>query len=472
MITHENIFVKFDDLELNETQELKIIAAINEHTRISLSCIVAVEGNEKLLDRTDADSNIEVGVVTESVSVPQIIFRGIVTVFKLKMVCDVYHIEVEGVSFTYLMDIKQRERSFQNPNMRYRELFTKVTAAYPGADFIMDTAMEKLPLEPFILEYRETDWDFLKRVASYSNAGLMPESAAAAPKFWVGDPERGDKGEIQLTHYTVRKRVGSFRSAVANYIEVLHLEDSIEYEVESDQLLCLGDVVAFRGRRLFVRHSVVCLKQGVLKSTYFLTPDGGIKQNKMYNQDIRGLSLEGSVIDVNQDQIRVHLEIDKEQKQEEAIWFPYCTPFSNEGSTGWHCMPEVGDSIKLYFPSVKEEEAFVTTSIRRGEKAGERLQKPETKYFRTVDEKEMMFSDKDLTVSGRDALLLIRLNIEQGVEISSELDIDLTARENLIIDVGKRLTVTAGEEIHFQCRESELLMNEEIMLNAKRIKQL
>ncbi|WP_411680975.1 hypothetical protein [Clostridium thailandense] len=54
-------------------------------------------------------------------------------------------------------------------------------------------------------------------------------------------------------------------------------------------------------------------------------------------------------------------------------------------------MPEAGDSVKLYFPSNKEEEAVVINSVRKKDKGGDKIDRPEVKYFRASSGKEAMF---------------------------------------------------------------------------------
>ncbi|MBV7275910.1 hypothetical protein I6U48_23740, partial [Clostridium sp. PL3] len=52
---------------------------------------------------------------------------------------------------------------------------------------------------------------------------------------------------------------------------------------------------------------------------------------------------------------------------------------------------EAGDSVKLYFPSNKEEEAVVINSVRKKDKGGDKIDSPEVKYFRASSGKEAMF---------------------------------------------------------------------------------
>ena len=114
---------------------------------------------------------------------------------------------------------------------------------------------------------------------------------------------------------------------------------------------------------------------------YTATPENRLRQDILYNEKVVGASVEGEVIDIEEDNVRIHLEIDKDQKKDEAFWFPYSTFYTAEGETGWYCMPELEDQVKLYFPTNKEEEGIVLNSIRRRTKGEDFVRTLMLKYL-------------------------------------------------------------------------------------------
>ena len=75
------------------------------------------------------------------------------------------------------------------------------------------------------------------------------------------------------------------------------------------------------------------------------------------------LLLMKSVLSVSRDKVKVHIKADGSQDVGTAKWFPYSTVYSSPVGTGWYCMPEVNDKVRLYFPNEKEEDAYVISSI-------------------------------------------------------------------------------------------------------------
>jgi hypothetical protein len=471
MITPENIRVKLGDLQLTKVHGLKITAQINDHARIYLSGVIEAEDRDRYLEKVDSSTTIEVEAnLPEQAGSPYPLFKGIITGMEIKMVREIYYLVVEGASFTYQMDVELKKKSFQDINMRYRDLIAQIAESYSNADFIFDQAYEKRLTARVFLQYQETDWNFIKRVVSIFNLGIIPDLTVTAPKFWIGLPNRNDLGELAQFHYRVRKPMGDYRKAV-DYIKDLSEDDAIAYEVESDRPLRLGDPVTFQGCRWIISQYTATLQEGILRFVYTLSTLAGTRQRQTFNGKIHGLTLEGRVIQVQDDTLRVHLDIDDHQDPETAHWFTYTTLYTSEGHTGWYCMPELGDAVRLYFPTINEDDGVIVDSVRRGERESERIQKPEVKYFRTIHEKEMRFDEQQIQIAGRGSSLMVRLNQEKGVEIYSGWDMHITAEENLNIDSDKKISVSVGNEIEMTCKDSHTLMNEEVVMTAKRIKK-
>ena len=79
---------------------------------------------------------------------------------------------INAISHTWKMDIQKRSRSFQNTSITYREMAQAVTQEY-GASLIWNVSDK--PLEHPIIQYKETDYQFLQRICSHCRKGLQQE---------------------------------------------------------------------------------------------------------------------------------------------------------------------------------------------------------------------------------------------------------------------------------------------------------
>lgn len=98
----------------------------------------------------------------------------------------------------------------------------------------------------------------------------------------------------------------------------------------------------------------------VLKFQYTAQPERSIRQRLVRNLDFIGAAFTGKVIDVAQNTVKVHLDIDETQDKEKAHWFAY----SADANSVMYLMPQLGARVQLHFVSAVEEEAIVINSVR------------------------------------------------------------------------------------------------------------
>lgn len=447
--------------------ELAIVKCINDHARARVVAVVLEGEKDKYVNMTQTQTNIEIKYEDDS-GVTQM-FKGVVTDIEVKAVRGIFYVTIDGISNTFNLDLKIKRRSFQDKNMAYTSLIKEVIKDYPGADYI-DVAAKSKKIEKFIIQYDETDWQFLKRMASHFNAGLIADTNSDKPKFWFGVPQGGQKGNIEQFNYSVSKRIGDFRVSSENFIEGIDEKDFTYFKVETSAIFNIGDSVSFLDKSLYVFQSIARLKDGIVAHEYLLTQEKGMSQNLILNENVKGASVEGKVIDIKEDNLRVHLEIDEKQDKEEAYWFPYSTYYTTEGQTGWYCMPELDDYVKLYFPTNKEEEGVIINSIRRKTVGGDFITDPDVKYFRTKFGKELMFNKDEIMITGKDEEVLIRLVAEEGIEIYSNKDIKIKADKGLFIESGKNINISAGSTISVVCKDSQIEMNGETTIKGSKVK--
>lgn len=315
--------------------------------------------------------------------------------------------------------------------------------------------------------------------------GLVADATGEKARFCFGIP-KGKERIIneQNINYSIKKKVADYRNMVANHTSDIGENDFIYYELLTDEFFNIGDMVNLMGKKLYVFQSTAIIKGGILTLDCILTPEYGLKQNTIYNEKIVGVAIEGKVIDIEYDLLKVSLVGigEKSQTKDKACFFTYATPYTTEGNTGWYCMPELDDYVWLYFPTKKEEDAFVTTAVRHREKdengiqkprenKGDKISEPKIKYFRTNFGKEIMFSEKEIVITGKDNEILVRLNEEKGIEIFSQQEVRITAKKDLSINSEEgKVIISAKDEIDLACKSSSITMNGETHIKGSQVK--
>lgn len=138
------------------------------------------------------------------------------------------------------------------------------------------------------------------------------------------------------------------------------------YKVKSRKYLELGERTEFLARTYFIYESVSVFDGEELMHTYTLRRAGGFQTVYGHNSGIIGASLDATILATKNDTVKVAVAVDGGQKESEAKWFPYSTVYSSPDGTGWYCMPEKGDKVRLYFPNEFEEEGYIISSINLG----------------------------------------------------------------------------------------------------------
>ncbi|MFJ8087143.1 contractile injection system protein, VgrG/Pvc8 family [Lysinibacillus sp. NPDC095746] len=461
MNTYEEV-IGYGELELVSPYEvqtlhdLSLTQTVNDHARLSITGFIPEEKKDRCMQIASSSDRIELYQKRNGQRVRPL-FKGQVSEVAVRMVRGVYQIELEAVSSTFTLDCKRNARSFQHDKMTYNAMLKQILANYPGSD-VIDTVSKATPLKQFILQYRETDWQFLKRMASHFRTVLVPAVDADKPKLWFGLPE-GRVEKLSATSYTITKDRSKYLQTLQNDIEQpMEEQDTVSYVIESKKTLALGDRVQLQNKKLVVAKSIARMQQGVLTYEYHLLSKAGIRQERLNIPSLSGTAIEGKVLEVKKDQVRLHLSIDKAQKKEEATWFSLATPYTAEGHSGFYSPPEEGDSVHLAFPTHREEAAIVRHSVRKGGDSNPKTADPKTSYWGTPKGKDIKLDPQSVTFTAQEGAVFLKLDQGSGVEVHSKHPLTLTAN-NTITFAGKSISMSAGESMRLTCGSSSLVFD-------------
>ncbi|MEC0184393.1 NlpC/P60 family protein [Paenibacillus peoriae] len=452
VLTYGNIRVNAP-YEIVRLLDFKLTQKVNAHGKVYITALIPDEDHAKYDGLAYAEDVLEVYETDEDQGAVSI-FKGIVTNICIGFKNGVYHMYLEAASFTYLLDQQPKNRSFQNGNWTYYQLFRELVDAYPHGDFI-DLRDSDNKLDGFTIQYRETDWEFLKRMASHLQTGLIAEITSVFPRLWVGTSKEQVKGELHGINFTLQKTKSGSRYIYA--------------EVEDTKRFELGDVVVFQRKHWIIDQIHAEMKQGVMTYDYALVPEAGIPREVIHNRFIQGASIEGKVIDLDSEgeAVKLHLSVDALQSKAEGCWFSYPTMYTGDG-IGWHCMPELGDHVHLYFPSSNERDAHVIQSLRKRDHKGDEISKPERKLFHTKTQKIARFDDKEVAFSTQKEKILVRLNPASGIHVYSHHDLTFHADTDLVLH-GKKVQMTATRELSLTCKTSYIRTDGTLHIKAGKL---
>ena len=439
----------------------------NEHATCVLKGMVADGYGDEFARENNNEKRVEIYLEEEfAYERKTIIFAGVIGELSVFHDGASYQFKMILYSPPFLMDLKKKSRSFQDIQITYESLMKKIMGEYDGGDLIDRLSYGKTIGKP-IVQYEETDWDFIKRLASHFNGSILPASEFTSPKLFFGAIKEQDIGKLEQFSYQMEKRLDRYREWSAGEYPDYREMDSIQFQIEDRNYYELGCRVNYQGMAFYIGKMDAFLEKGEAIFRYTLYTKNGMGQPYQYAEHIIGVSIQAEVLAVVKDKIKVKLEIDSSQDVETAWEFPYQTLYTAQGQGGWYCMPEKGDLVMIYFPSKKESEAVGTSSSRTGNGGKERKASPEIKFFRTIYGKEIRFTPDSVEIicedrkTGKKKAHII-LHDDDGVEISSMGDITVSSREGIRLEAENEIEIAASERICLHCKKGRIQMDSKI----------
>ena len=173
--------ITVNGIQLGQLEKMDIVSEAGEHGKLTLcGYLVGEQGAETLYGITEEES---ISIYVEQT----LIFSGIITKAKIYGVAETIKIEVEAKSRSILMDRKKKSRSFQDTSMTYSQLVKFIMAEYPESDIML--SIEDRPLGDIAVQYKETDWIFLKRMLSQLHAAISCRVASETLQLYGGVPD-------------------------------------------------------------------------------------------------------------------------------------------------------------------------------------------------------------------------------------------------------------------------------------------
>lgn len=468
-MTGEYMYTQGDILvapyKFQKITKLKITREVNEHARLYISGIIDEENADKYVETADAETNIALSLKDEKNSVTNV-FQGVVTNIQVNANREVRTLEVEALSRTFLMDIKKKSRTFQNENLSYKDVFNIVNSGYSNIK-MSDKIANGTKIDKFIVQYKETDWEFIKRLASHFNVPVVSECQLENIRYSIGNSGCCKTYKLDEFNYSIKKELQEYKLKSGNGVNGLNDVNLINYEVITNKLMYLCNLVNFKGRSLYIYKSEMELINGVISNKYVLRDGKGIKIRRIYNNKMVGISLEGNILDTKNDVVKINLKIDGNKGG--SKWFPYSTVYSSPDGTGWYCMPEIGDAIRLYFPDNEEKNAYAISSVNIKSSNSKKRSDPSVKSLGTKYGKEIVMKPGAVEIIGNGNLLM-RLTDDGGIEVKSDKKIILDAKEDIEITGGGKVSIQGSSGVNLTQAGANVKIQDNVTMSGGKVK--
>lgn len=262
----------------------------------------------------------------------EILYHGCILNVERKIEGDTEKVLVNAGSASCKLDQQPHSRSFQDTKKTYAEVIRQVVQEGSG-EVITTVGRNEMLIKP-VIQYEETDWCFIRRLAGHLGSGILPDIETGRPCLWFG----------------IRKgrKIPSFSEE--QYVETIKKEFTCE--VKSKEFYKIGDQTSFLGKDIYILGMSATYEQGELIFTYLLKDR--LACNIIYHDKFAGLGLRGNIQEVKGELVKINLYIDGGNSTGDYFyhWYP-------ETGNALYAMPEPGSDALLYFGSADEREGYV-----------------------------------------------------------------------------------------------------------------
>lgn len=374
----------------------------------------------------------------------KIIFWGLITGFEIEHRGSEKLLTLKLMDGTILMDTKEHTRVFQNPEDTYRDIIDVINQGYPRHGLI-STVDSRKKIGRLYVQYEETDWEFACRMAAELHTFLIPDIYTGGVKYYVGLPERRvSQLPEELSH---RIRQGK---------RTCHM-------IKTREMFELGEGFIIDEQPMFIYEALSNYINGELIHEYSLYVNRWYHIKPYANERLAGCSFMGTVADVTMDMVKLRVESDETYGQP-IMWFPYSTIYSSPEGTGWYCMPEIGDAVRLHFPDEGEGHAYVISAVHMETDRGR--SRPDHKSFKSKHGKEILFTPEKIEITNNQGTRIV-LSDELGIIMETDKSINLDAAGNILVATEQgNLTMKSTHLIKLQQDNTVMKLDDDIILSG------
>jgi hypothetical protein len=438
--------IGYDQIRIDSPYPIQVLKDVQiewkpgEHGRITLTGICKESSHATAA--LNATSEDQLHVYAQNGQEEVSLFKGVVHTVEVENHNGVYTLTLEGISGSFELDIVKRKRSFPEEKHTYKQLVNKLAQGYERSDVLYQTGEQSVG--EAILQYDETDWEFMKRMASRLHTVVVSDIwESASPKLYFGMPAGTQRTIRKDTPYTASKDLKGYQRAGGKSAG-LHDTDFFKYEIESGERYALGDEVQFRQKIMIVTELRSRMEKGHLLFSYVLARAEGIRSDFIPNPKTIGISLEGEVIAVRGEEVKLRLAIDKDDGVSEPHWYPFAPPTGS----AMYSMPKVGTQASLYFPDASGSRAMILGAVRTNGDGCAKTSNPNDRYFGTEHGSELKMAPGRIHIMGDPGgTLQMSLDDATGIELTSPKKLSLEAEQEIILNTPKKIIIDGTSQV-------------------------
>ncbi|MTI58607.1 MAG: hypothetical protein FH762_01235 [Firmicutes bacterium] len=441
--------LKFDNFEFKSLNKLEIKKSIYDHSSVLIEGVINendIEEYNRYLEQGDP----RLVITYDSEDKQLVIFKGIVSSYKIVYKNQVYCLQLRACSYSILLTRERRNRIYQNLGSRYNNVLNILNNENKNFYFSCSTNQlgETVFISkdyPLVLQYKESDWDFIKRISSYINQPVIVDDTkddSETINIQIGSHISSEK-KLSNTYGEAAQKTGK-KSTKYNYFKIKeyrHFKAGNVFNV-GVKLDYITDNEDQETVELVILENNIYIDKSNIYSELVLAKEESIQiLNIKRRFEIEGRGFRAEVMRLSSEhQAKVSfLDIEDDFEESKAHWFPLDQVYRDVFSA-----PELGDIVDIYFKSKNERHAAVRGSLTEIEQ--EANNDPVDKVIVTPEGFQIKINNDSIFVIGKDNI--------STIEIAQDLIKAKQDDNNFNINVNKDLIQLNFQETKFTLNDS------------------
>ena len=398
---------------------IKLVQERNEHSYCSFTAAI----NEEPINYLSKVGHL----VSVTLDDERPVFYGLVDRVEVEKTYGSTFLNVALISCTQRLDTEEKTRIFQNPHKRLGEVLSASRLRLTNCELELAEDLRKQIYEKVIVQDKETDFQFIKRMAAYQQQSV-----------WL--KKMTEKGIVLSIAKQATKDKNTLKNEDIIAYTCINTKQGMRLELRVSRYLPLGSTVTIEtdSKEYLIVKSVFEQLHNKDEFVYILEEKVKTKINNENEQSYleKSLILQARVTSVadplHQGKIQVEF-IDKyiedmDKKPEKRIWLDYRSPYSGKVG-GIVFLPDVGDVVEVVY---NNEGCYVGSTLRQ-QVLDKECQNVEEKYIGNNFQQRVFWKKDGLELHSFENKILMNKERIEIIVGASRIVLD---KDNIFLETG------------------------------------
>ena len=178
--------IRISPFQFIQLLKCDLYCSVNQHAKAYVEAIISADDEDAYVEMALEEIVAEISCADDA-GEDVTLLKGLVTDLSIDSRNGLKQLNLTIRSATVLMDLVEYTRTYQNPGFMMSNILDSI-GYYPDYNYVMSVGTSA-PVEDMIVQYKETDWEFIKRMASRYNSVVLPDYVNGKPWFHFGLPK-------------------------------------------------------------------------------------------------------------------------------------------------------------------------------------------------------------------------------------------------------------------------------------------